>query len=58
MLYKLLHFFFLILLFDSNSVGWTCFPAPLSVCNALINVPKDSDAYAMKRKEAIQKYEM
>ncbi|TQD74010.1 hypothetical protein C1H46_040444 [Malus baccata] len=33
-------------------------PSPLSVCNALINVPKDSDAYAMKRKEAIQKYEI
>ncbi|CAN6713606.1 unnamed protein product [Malus baccata var. baccata] len=33
-------------------------PSPLSVCNALVNVPKDSDAYAMKRKEAIQKYEI
>ncbi|KAM1185969.1 hypothetical protein ACFXTH_015170 [Malus domestica] len=33
-------------------------PSPLSVCNALINAPKDGDAYVMKRKEAIQKYEI
>ncbi|PQQ17388.1 uncharacterized protein Pyn_06720 [Prunus yedoensis var. nudiflora] len=33
-------------------------PSPLSVCNSLINVPKDSDVYLTKRKEALQKYEI